>query len=198
MKQMCSYRPEPYVAALHRACTAHVNVHEDTSTRAHHPYFTAQLRVEQHSLQLFRTRSRDRNPKASVGWKLALLFKNDHHFKEKEKENMLYICPSCCKFRACSRHENVGEDVQCLSHIQAQDFLTLWAQQDLETVLNVRRLSAKCPEMSASSVHMGVCLTDNDLGVHARTSLVESGSGVQRRNSSRAISAADILSRATA
>lgn len=44
--------------------------------------------------------------------------------------------------------------------------------------------------------HRAVILSD--LGVHGLTSLVESGSGVERRNSSRAISVADILSRATA
>lgn len=49
----------------------------------------------------------------------------------------------------------------------------------------------ECPEL-------WFWVTDNDLGVHRLTSLVESGSGVERRNSSRAISAADILSRATA
>lgn len=44
----------------------------------------------------------------------------------------------------------------------------------------------------------GVCLTDNDLGVHSLTSSVELGSGAQQRNSSRAISTEVILSRARA
>lgn len=168
---------------------------EDTLTWAHHQYLTAEFRVEQHSLQLFRTSSHDLKPKASVEWRLHLYFKNKERItnisadQQKLKKYCTFVLVGNLVF---SRHENVGVYLTFKHR-------TLWSP-----LCTIRPEKHPKGQPSASEkcwsdrLELWFWVTDDDLGVHGLTSLVESGSGVERRNSSRAISAADILSRATA